>query len=101
MQFVIGMAHKRQTEANCNLENTNKITNDVREGREEEKGNNHVSDANVNLKDFQNAINKLKISREVGERAGQGKAYYNLGNAYDSPGDFQKAIEYHEQHLKI
>ena len=36
MQFVIGMAQKRQKEANCNLENTNKITNDVREGREED-----------------------------------------------------------------
>ena len=70
MQFVIGMAQKRQKEANCNLENTNKITNDVREGREEEKGNNHVSHANVDLKDFQNAINNhkqdFKISREVG-----------------------------------
>ena len=37
----------------------------------------------------------------MGDRAGEGKAYGNLGNAYDSLGDFQKAIEYHERHLKI
>ncbi|CAH3196420.1 unnamed protein product, partial [Porites evermanni] len=43
----------------------------------------------------------LKISKEVGDRAGEGKAYCNLGNAYDSLGDFQKAIEYHERDLKI
>ena len=37
----------------------------------------------------------------MGDRAGEGKAYCNLGNAYNSLGDFQKAIEYHERHLKI
>ena len=43
----------------------------------------------------------LKISKEVGDRAGEGRAYCNLGNVYDSLGDFQKAIEYHERDLKI
>ena len=43
----------------------------------------------------------LKISKELGDRAGEGKAYGNLGNVYDSLGDFQKAIEYHKRHLKI
>ena len=33
--------------------------------------------------------------------AGEGSAYGNLGNAYASLGDFKKAIEYHERHLKI
>ena len=33
--------------------------------------------------------------------AGEGRAYGSLGNAYHSLGDFQKAIEYHERHLKI
>ena len=37
----------------------------------------------------------------MGKRAGEGKAYGNLGNAYHSLGDFQKAIEYHERGLKI
>ena len=103
LQFVIGMAEKGQTEANCNLENTNKIANEVGERREEEKGNN--DDANVNCKDFQDALDcrerDLKISREVEGRQGKGRAYCNLGNAYDSLGDFQKATEYHEQNLKI
>ena len=37
----------------------------------------------------------------MGDRAGEGSAYGNLGNACQSLGDFQKAIEYHERHLKI
>ena len=37
----------------------------------------------------------------MADRAGEGQAYRNLGNAYDSLGDFQKAIEYHKRHLKI
>ena len=37
----------------------------------------------------------------MGDRAGEGGAYGNLGNAYFSLGDFKKAIEYHERDLKI
>ena len=37
----------------------------------------------------------------MGDRAGEGRAYCNLGNAYHSLGDFQKAIDYHKRHLKI
>ena len=36
----------------------------------------------------------------MGDKAGEGGAYGNLGNAYQSLGDSQKAIEYHERHLK-
>ena len=43
----------------------------------------------------------LKIAKEVGDRSGEGKAYGNLGNAYHSLGNFQKAIECHEKDLKI
>ena len=43
----------------------------------------------------------LKIAIEIGDRAGEGRAYSNLGNAYLSQGDFRKAIEYHEKDLKI
>ena len=57
------------------------------------------------LGDFQKAIEcheqNLKISKKAGDRAGEGIAYGNLGNAYNSLGHFQKAIEYHERHLKI
>jgi hypothetical protein len=37
----------------------------------------------------------------VGDRAGEGVAYANLGCAYGSQGDFSKAIEYRTQHLAI
>ena len=43
----------------------------------------------------------MKITIEIGDRAGEGGAYANLGIAYDSLGDFRKASEYHEKHLKI
>ena len=43
----------------------------------------------------------MKIAIEIGDRAGEGRAYGNLGNAYVSLGDYRKAIEYHEKHLKI
>jgi tetratricopeptide (TPR) repeat protein len=43
----------------------------------------------------------LAIAKEVGDRAGEGKAYGNLGNAYQSQGGYAKAIEYHTQHLAI
>ena len=43
----------------------------------------------------------LKIAVEIGDKAGEGAAYWNLGNAYQSVGDYRKAIEYQEKHLKI
>ena len=65
----------------------------------------NIGDAYVNFKDFRKAIEyhqrHLKISTEVGDRAGEGRAYGNLGVAYKNFGGFQKAIEYHERHLKI
>ncbi|XP_074632061.1 uncharacterized protein LOC141890475 [Acropora palmata] len=42
-----------------------------------------------------------EIAKEIGDRAGEGRAYGNLGIAYQSLGDYQKAIEYHEKRLKI
>ena len=43
----------------------------------------------------------MKIGKEISDRAGEGKAYGNLGNALESLGDYRKAIDYHEKHLKI
>ena len=37
----------------------------------------------------------------MGDRAGEGRSYRNLGNAYHCLGDFKKAIEYHELDLNI
>ena len=41
------------------------------------------------------------MAKEMGDRAGEGTAYGNLGIAYRSQGDFSKAIEYQTQHLAI
>ena len=40
-------------------------------------------------------------TKEVGDRAGEGSAYANLGNAYLSLGNFKQAIEYHEHSRSI
>ena len=81
--------------------------------------NGNIGDAYVNFKDFQHALGiayyslgdfqkaieyherYLKISKQVGDRAGEGTAYCNLGVAYHSLKDFQNAIEYLERFLKI
>ena len=34
-----------------------------------------------------------------GDRANEGRTYGNLGNAYDSLGQFDKAVEYHQKRL--
>jgi len=58
-----------------------------------------------NLGSFSKALEHhkehLTMAKEVGDRAGEGKAYANLGIAYQSQGDFSKAIEYHAQDLAI
>ena len=43
----------------------------------------------------------MKIATEIDDRAEEGRAHGNLGHAYRSLGDFQKAIEYHKKHMKI
>jgi tetratricopeptide (TPR) repeat protein len=46
-------------------------------------------------------LQDLAIAKEVGDRAGEGMAYGNLGIAYQSQGDFSKAIKYYGQRLAI
>ena len=59
----------------------------------------------TNHYDYEKAIEyheePLKIAKEVGDRAGEGVAYGNIGNTYQLLGDYQKDIEYHEEELKI
>lgn len=43
----------------------------------------------------------LKISRQIGDRRGEGEALKSLGSAYSYLGEPKKAIEYCEQALKI
>ena len=44
---------------------------------------------------------RLSVAKELGDRAGEGPAYGNLGNAYQRLGDFKQAVKYHNQHLCI
>ena len=37
----------------------------------------------------------------MGDKSGEGKSYCNLGNAYESLEDFERAIQYHKRHLKL
>ena len=37
----------------------------------------------------------------MGDRAGEGGAYANLGNEFYSLGNFKRAIQYHKLHLSI
>ena len=87
------------------MNDTSKFRKKWETGQEKEERTVILATPIRSLGDFQKAIEyherHLKISKEVGDRAGEGKAYCNLGNAYFSLGDFQKAIEYHERHLKI
>ena len=44
---------------------------------------------------------RISIAKEAGDRAGEGAAYGNLGNAYLSLGKFQESKEYSNKHLSI
>ncbi|MEM9541373.1 MAG: CHAT domain-containing tetratricopeptide repeat protein, partial [Cyanobacteria bacterium P01_E01_bin.42] len=43
----------------------------------------------------------LVIVREIGNRSGEGKSLGNLGNVYQSLGEYHRAIDYYEQSLVI
>ena len=96
------MAEKEQVEVYCSLHNANKHGKEAEKKRMEAKANGIIG--HESLGDFQKDIEyherHLKNSKEVGDKAEEGKAYCNLGNAYYRLGDFQKAIEYQERHLK-
>ena len=43
----------------------------------------------------------LRAARRLNDRPGEAVALSNMGNAYDSLGEYRRAIEFHEQHLAI
>ena len=43
----------------------------------------------------------MEIKKEIGDVSGESSCYTNLGYAYQSLGNFSKAIEYHEKALEI
>ncbi|CAH3177363.1 unnamed protein product [Porites lobata] len=101
------MAEKRQEVAGSyeNIKDFKNVVNYLEMYRKIAREEGGRANAYHGLGDFEKAIENhnrdLKMSKELGYRAGERKAYGNLGNAYYSLGDFQKAIEYHERHLKI
>ena len=46
-------------------------------------------------------VQELSIAKEQEDRAGEGRAYANLGDAYIQLGDFQQAIECYTKSLNI
>ncbi|MEH2297642.1 MAG: tetratricopeptide repeat protein, partial [Nostoc sp.] len=59
----------------------------------------------ASLGQYQRAIEflqqSLEISREIGDRNGEGASLNNLSNAYDSLEQYQRAIEFLQQSLEI
>ena len=53
------------------------------------------------IKDIDDFKKRLTKAENDNNRADEGRAYCNLGNAYRSLGDFHRAIEYHNQDLRI
>ena len=43
----------------------------------------------------------LQIARQLGDRALEAQACYSLGNTYTLLRDYERAIDYHMQHLQI
>ncbi|XP_066016128.1 tetratricopeptide repeat protein 28-like [Pocillopora verrucosa] len=65
------------------------------------RGEEAIEYLNLYLKKAKEVGDKHEEAKEVGDKRGEGNAYGNLGTAYDILGDFKKAIEYHNLHLKI
>ena len=57
-----------------------------------------VDRESISLEDH---MKELSIAKERGDRAGEGVASLNVGDAYFYLGDFQQAIEYYTQSLSI
>ena len=53
------------------------------------------------IKDIDDFKKRLTKAENDNNRADEWRAYCNLGNAYRSLGDFHRAIEYHNQDLRI
>ena len=41
------------------------------------------------------------IAKQIGDKAGEGRSYSNLGNCYNSLEQYDKAIQHHERSLNI
>ena len=59
----------------------------------------------LNLNQYQEECQRALVDalqcQRRGDRAGEGRAYCNLGCAYKSLGQFERAVEFHSKHLAI
>ena len=55
----------------------------------------------ITAKIFFRLFQDLTIAKELGDRAGEDRAYGNLGSAHRRLCNFKQAIEYHNQDLTI
>ena len=57
------------------------------------------------LSDYKQAVehyNKyIAISKELGDRGGEGHANHNLGQCYNKLSDYKQAVEHHNKYLVI
>ena len=53
------------------------------------------------IKRIENLKECLLEAKQNNSRFEEERAFFYLGNAYQSPGDFQRAIEYHEKDISI
>ena len=51
--------------------------------------------------DINHQEQRLRIAKELGDEAGEGRTYGNLGNAYQSLGDFKEAVKYLNEDITI
>ena len=58
----------------------------------------HISQFNDALHYFKKQLNTCQ---KTGDFAGEGTSYNNIGNVYNSLGQYEKAMEYHMKHLSI
>ena len=71
-------------------------------GSSDDYGQERAYRSHVNPEEDINHHNqRLSIAKELGNKAGEGSAYGNLGNAYQRLDDFKQAVEYHNKHLTI
>ena len=43
----------------------------------------------------------LRLNQETGNKQWEASAYRDLGNAYNSLGDYTRAVDYHERSLRL
>jgi tetratricopeptide (TPR) repeat protein len=56
---------------------------------------------NIFSKGIEYLVQSLVMAKKVRDRGVEGRSYANLGNSYDSLGDYSKAIKYFTHHLAI